>query len=77
MVAIDFITKLPKSGKYDAILTIMDHDCSKVAIFIPCKETVTAEGVAMLYLKWVYPQFGIPAKIISDRDTRFTSKFAK
>jgi hypothetical protein len=78
-VAMDFITKLPKSGKkgYDTIITITDHDCTKAAIFIPCHETVTAEGVALLYLHHVYPRFGIPKKIISDRDTRFTSKFAK
>ena len=76
-VAMDFITKLPKSGKYDTILTITDHDCTKAAIFIPCQETITAEGVAMLYLRWVYPRYGIPAKVITNRDTRFTSKFAK
>jgi hypothetical protein len=78
-VAMDFITKLPKSGKkgYNTILTITDHDCTKAAIFIPCHETVTAEGVVLLYLRHVYPRFGIPKKIISDRDTRFTSKFAK
>ena len=39
-VAMDFITKLPQSGKYDTILTITDHDCSKAAIFIPCQETI-------------------------------------
>jgi len=33
-VSMDFIVKLPKSGKYDTILTITDHDCSKVAIFM-------------------------------------------
>ena len=76
-IAMDFITKLPKSGKYDTILTITDHDCSKAAIFIPCQETITAEGVAALYVRHVYPRYGIPAKVITDRDTRFTSKFAK
>ena len=76
-VAMDFIMKLPKSGKYDTILTIMDHDCTKAAIFIPCQETITAEGVATLYLRWVYPRYGILAKVITNRDTRFTSKFAK
>ena len=65
-VAMDFITKLPKSGKYDTILTITDHDCTKAAIFIPCQETIMAEGVATLYLRWVYPRDGIPAKVITD-----------
>jgi hypothetical protein len=76
-VAMDFITKLPKSGKYDTLLTITDHDCSKAAIFIPCQETITTEGVAALYMHYVFPRFGVPKKIISDRDTRLTSKFAR
>ena len=77
-VSMDFITKLPQAGgKYDTILTITDHDCSKAVIFIPCQETITAEGVATLYMKWVFPRFRILKKIISDQDTRFTSKFAK
>ncbi len=50
MVSMDFIMKLPKSRKYDTILTITDDDCSKAAIFIPCQETITTEGVAGLYL---------------------------
>ncbi len=76
-VAMDFITKLPQSGKYNMILTITDHDCSKAAIFIPCQEAISAEEVAGLLLKYLYPQFGVPKKIISDRDTKFTSKYAK
>jgi hypothetical protein len=76
-VAMDFITKLPKSGKYDTLLTATDHDCSKAAIFIPCQETITAEGVAALYMHYVFPRFGVPKKVISDRDTRLTSKFAR
>jgi hypothetical protein len=76
-IAMDFIMKLLVSEGYNTILTITDHDCSKAAIFIPCKETITAEGVTDLYLKYVYPQFGIPKKVILDRDTRFTSKFTK
>jgi hypothetical protein len=74
-IALDFIVKLPISNGYDSILTITDHDCSKAAIFIPCNETISTEGVAELYLCYVFPRYGLPAKIISDRDPRFTSKF--
>jgi hypothetical protein len=76
-IALDFIVKLPISNGYNSILTITDHDCSKAAIFIPCNETINAEGVAGLYLRYVFPRYGLPAKIISDRDPRFTSKFMK
>ena len=74
-IALDFITKLPPSGGYDTILTITDTDCSKAFIFLPCHETINSEGVAALYATHVTPHYGIPRKIISDRDVRFTSKF--
>ncbi len=73
----DFITKLPLSEGHDTILTITDQGCTKMALFIPCSETITAEGVARLYLHHVFKHFRLPTKIISNRDTRFTSKFMK
>jgi len=77
VIAMDFIVKLPKSQGYDMILTITDHDCSKAAIFIPCNETITVEGVVGLMIKHVFPHYGFPRRIISDRDTRFMSLFMK
>ena len=76
-VAIDFITKLPVSQGFDSILTVTDHDCTKAAIFIPCNEEINAEGTAELYLRHVVTHFGLPSKIISDRDPRFASKFTR
>ena len=77
VVAMDLIVKLPESQGYDSILTITDHDCTKGVILVPCKEEMTAEQLAGEYKSKVFPYAGIPKKIISDRDTRFTSKFAK
>jgi hypothetical protein len=74
-IALDFITKLPESQGYDSILTITDHDCTKAAIFIPCREEINTEGTAALYIKHVFAHFGLPRKVISDRDPRFISKF--
>jgi hypothetical protein len=76
-IAMDFIVKLPLSEGYDSILTITDHDCTKMTIFIPCNESISAEGVARLYLQHVFKNYGLPRKIISDRDTRFTGKFMR
>jgi hypothetical protein len=76
-VAMDFIVKLPLSNGFDSILTITDHDCTRAAIFIPCNETITAEGVAELYLQHVFKQFGLPQKIISDCDPQLARKFAR
>jgi hypothetical protein len=74
-IAVDFIVKLPISDGYNSILTITDHDCSKAAIFLPCNESIDASGVAGLYAKRVFPHYGIPCKIISNRDPRFATNF--
>ncbi len=74
MIALNFITKLPMSQGYDSILTIMDHDCSKAVILIPCYKEIGAEGVAGLLVKHLFIRFGLPTKMISDRDPRFASK---
>jgi hypothetical protein len=76
-IAMDLITGLPKSDRYDAILTIVNHGCSRVAIFLPCSTTITGAGIAQLYLEHIFCWFGLPQKIISDRDPCFTSHFAR
>jgi hypothetical protein len=74
-IALDLIMDLPLSQGYDSILTITDHDCSKAAIFLPCLKTITGEGIAHLYVQHVFPHFGVPRRVIFDRDPRFTGKF--
>jgi hypothetical protein len=74
-VALDFIVKLPVSQGFDSILTITNQGCTKAAIFIPCNKDITAKETAALYIKHVFTHFGLPTKIISDRDPRFMSKF--
>ena len=76
IVAMDLITQLPNSHGHDAILTIVDHGCTRAALFLPCTTNITGEGIAKLYLDNVYRWFGIPSKIISDRDPHFTSHFS-
>jgi hypothetical protein len=74
-IAMDLITGLPLSQGYDTILTIVDHVCSRGAIFLPCNTTITGPQIAQLYYKHVYPWFGLPAKVISNRDPCFMSHF--
>jgi Integrase zinc binding domain len=59
-IALDFIIKLPPSEGYDTILTITNHDISKASIFIPCKESIDAVGVAKLYATHMFPHYGLP-----------------
>ena len=53
-VTMDLITGLPNSKGYDAILTIVDHECSQGAIFLPCSTTITGPQIAKLYLNHLY-----------------------
>jgi hypothetical protein len=65
-IALDLITDLPPSQGNDSILTIVDHDCLKAAIFLPGTKEITAEGLVQLYAQHVFPHYGVPQKIISD-----------
>jgi hypothetical protein len=76
-IMMDLITGLPPSWGYNAILTIVDHGCSRGVIFLHCSTTITGPQIAQLYYKHVYPWFGLPTKVISDRDPRFTSHFGR
>jgi transposase InsO family protein len=53
------------------------HGCSRGAIFLPCKTTITRPQIAQLYYEHVYPWFRLPTKVISNRDPRFTSHFRR
>ena len=75
----DFVTGLPKSlsahGKpCDAVLVVVDR-YTKYAIYIETQGTLKAEGLADLLLYHVFSRFGVPAGIVSDRGSLFTSKF--
>ena len=76
-IALDFITKLPVSQGYDSILTVTDHNCTKAAVFIPCKESMTTEEMVGLIIQHIFQQFGLPLKFISDRDPKFASQFIR
>jgi hypothetical protein len=76
-IAMDLITGLPPQGGKDAILTIVDHGCSCATIFLPCNTMITGPEITQLYLEHVFQWFGLPQKIISDCDPRFTSHFGK
>jgi hypothetical protein len=64
------------SEGYNSMLTIVDQGCSKATKFLPCRKTIDGPEVARLYLTHLVPLFGLPKRIISDRDPRFASQFA-
>ncbi|CAJ2667675.1 unnamed protein product [Trifolium pratense] len=73
-LSIDFITGLPKSKGFEAVLVVVDR-LSKYSHFILLKHTYTAKSVAELFVKEVVRLHGIPSTIISDRDPLFISHF--
>jgi len=76
-IALDLITGLPPNGPHDSVLTIIDHGCSQAAVFLPCATMITGPGVAQLYFNNIYRWFGLPSKVISNRDPRFTLHFRR
>lgn len=73
-ISIDFIDALPKCRGFSRMATVTCKG-SKAVIFVPLKEKCSAEDFAQVFLETVYPRWGMPVKIISDRDPRFTSNF--
>jgi hypothetical protein len=74
-ITMDFVVGLPRTprGK-DAIWVVVDQ-LTKSAHFIPMKTTNSAEELVPLYMIEVLRLHGVPKSIVSDRDSKFVSKF--
>ncbi|GJW01764.1 putative reverse transcriptase domain-containing protein [Tanacetum coccineum] len=71
----DFVTKLPRtSSGHDTIWVLVDR-LTKSAPFLPMHEDYKMERLARLYLNEIVARHGMSISIISDRDSRFTSRF--
>ena len=75
-VSLDLITQLPacKGSGYDTIVTFVDR-LTKMIHLAPTHTTVTAEGVADIFMNTVFRHHGMPRVMVSDRDSKFTSDF--
>jgi hypothetical protein len=77
-VSLDFITQLPTSyigtTEYNAILVVVDR-YTKMAKFIPTTTDLAAPEFAALFHENIELKYGSPRGIVSDQDTRITSKF--
>jgi len=73
----DFVTHLPRSTKgYDSIWVIMDR-LTKCAHFLAINQKMSMDKLAELYVREVVRLHGVSARIISDRNPRFTSHFCQ
>ena len=50
---------------------------TKVAQTFPIKKDSTAKDVAHVFMHGIFLHHGLPCRIISDRDSKFTSNFWK
>ncbi|GJY13975.1 putative reverse transcriptase domain-containing protein [Tanacetum coccineum] len=74
-IAMDFVTKLPRTScGHDTIWVIVDR-LTKSAHFLPMREDYKMDRLARLYLNEIVARHGMPISIISNRNSRFTSRF--
>jgi hypothetical protein len=74
-IGMDFVTGLPRTQKGNDSIWVIIYRLTKVAHFIPVKTTYGRATLARIYLKEIVRLHGIPRNIVSDRGTKFTSKF--
>jgi hypothetical protein len=75
-VSMDLITGLPPSGpeQYTAILVIVDK-LTRFGIMIPTHTELSQDGFAKFFVDRVVNVYGMPERIISDRDKRWVTAF--
>jgi Integrase zinc binding domain len=71
--SMDLITDLPPVEGYDSILVMVDWGLSKGVILCPCVKMIMWEGTATLLCDNLFKRFGLPDKMISERDPRFAA----
>jgi hypothetical protein len=73
-VSLDLITDFHECDGYDAVV-VFDRMLTNRTIVEPIMKTITAEQLAKVMHRAVFRHFGLPRKVISDRDPRFMSEF--
>ncbi|GJT44844.1 putative reverse transcriptase domain-containing protein, partial [Tanacetum coccineum] len=74
-ITMDFVSGLPRTPSgYDTIWVIVDR-LTKLTHFLPMKKTDSIEKLTQQYLKEIVCRHRVPVSIISDRDSRFASRF--
>src|SRR3984957_6879654 len=75
-IGMDFIGPFPKSHGFNYLWAVICRLTSMVHL-IPINTTTTASELASLYVKEIIRLHELPHSIVSNRDSKFTSKFWK
>ena len=73
-IGMDFVGLFSKSKGYDYLWIIIDRMTSMVHL-IPISTTIKATELAWLYILQIVKLHSLHDSIVSDRDSKFTSKF--
>jgi hypothetical protein len=73
-IGMDFVGPFPESNGHDYLWVVICRLTSMVHL-VPIKTTTTASELAWLYIREIVRLHGLAETIISDRDSKFTSKF--
>nr|GEX33524.1 hypothetical protein [Tanacetum cinerariifolium] len=72
-IAMDFVTKLPRTRSWHDMIWVIVDQLTKFAHFIPMREDYIMDRLARFYLHETVTRHGVLILIISDCDSRFTS----
>jgi hypothetical protein len=70
----DFMGPFPESDDYDYLWVVICHLTSMVHL-VPTCTTTMASKLVWLYVREIIRLHGLPESIVSDRDSKFTSRF--
>ncbi len=73
-IGMDFVGPFPESRGYDYLWVVICRMTSMVHL-IPVTTRITAKELSWEYLKEIVRLHGLPSSIVSDRDSKFTSKW--
>ena len=75
-VSVDFIVELLDSVGHDVVMVVVDS-ITKQTHFMPTFTTVTAAGMACLFIQHVWKHHGLPHKVVSDHGPQFMAEFTR
>jgi len=73
----NFVADLPRSPRENNAIWVIVDRLTKSAHFIPFRVGQSTEALAEKCMQEIVRLHGVPVSIVSDRDTRFVSRFWK